>query len=131
MLVLQFDYAQNFPLPKTNETSQIYKRLVWVYLFNMHCHNIDYSQIYHFLETDSKKNPDRVCSFLFNKVDETFKHSSNKEIPIKFNSRIIHVYPVRGHSLSMCDRNFALCGAKINKEEKIHTLTQYAELLES
>lgn len=55
ILVLEFDYAQNLPLPKTNETAQFYKRLMWVYLFNVHCHNNDNSYLYYFLETEGKK----------------------------------------------------------------------------
>lgn len=34
VLVLEFDYAQNYPIPKLNVCDQFYKRLIWVYLFN-------------------------------------------------------------------------------------------------
>lgn len=37
--VLEFDYAQNLPIPKLNITSQFYKRLLWLFNFNIHCHN--------------------------------------------------------------------------------------------
>lgn len=52
IIVLEFDYAQNLPLPKTNENSQFYKRLLWTYLFNVHCHNDGSSILYYYLETE-------------------------------------------------------------------------------
>lgn len=54
VLVLEFDYAQNLPLPKLSVTSQFYKRLLWLYLFNVHCHNDGKSSFYYFLETKGK-----------------------------------------------------------------------------
>lgn len=35
-LVIEFDYAQNYPVPKLNVSSQFYKRLLWLYCFNVH-----------------------------------------------------------------------------------------------
>lgn len=61
IFVLEFDCAQKLPLPKTNEMSQFDKRLMWVYLFNLHCHNDDSSNLYYFLETETKKNSDTMC----------------------------------------------------------------------
>lgn len=151
ILVLEFDYAQNLPVPKTNETSQFYKRLMWIYLFNVHCHNDDSSNLYYYLETESKKNPDTVCSFLFDMISEKFNETyqeihflsdaaggQNKNLLVtsfcswlsmRFNVKVAHLFPVRGHSFCQCDRNFGLCGTKIKKEEKIHTLKKYVELL--
>lgn len=43
ILVVEFDYAQNFALPKLNVSAQFYKRLLWLYLFNIHCYNDDSS----------------------------------------------------------------------------------------
>ncbi|KAJ8870775.1 hypothetical protein PR048_027074 [Dryococelus australis] len=72
-------------------------------------------------------------------INEKFKYSSYKEIHLfsdsarvmKVNARVIHVFSVRGQSLGTCDRNFGLCGTKIKKEEKIHTLGKYLELLKA
>lgn len=49
-LVIEFDYSQNLPLPKLNVTSQFYKRLLWLYLFNIHVHNDGSSYIFCFME---------------------------------------------------------------------------------
>lgn len=65
ILVIEFDYGQNLPLPKLNVTSQFYKRLMWLYLFNVHVHNDDTSHFYCFLKSDSKKGPDSVASFVY------------------------------------------------------------------
>lgn len=65
ILFLEFDYAQNLPLPKTNESAQFYKRLLWVYLFNIHCHSDGTSALYYFLETEGKKIQNQsVLSYL-------------------------------------------------------------------
>lgn len=39
--VFEFDYSQNLPLPKSNITSQFHKRLMWMFVFNVHIHNND------------------------------------------------------------------------------------------
>lgn len=64
-LILEFDYGQNLPLPKINVTSQFYKRLLWLNIFNVHCHNDSSSTFYCFLECDARKNANSVCSFLY------------------------------------------------------------------
>lgn len=38
-LVCEYDYAQNYPVPKLNVNSQFYKRLLWLYAFNIHVFN--------------------------------------------------------------------------------------------
>lgn len=47
-LILEFDYAQNLPLPKLSVTKQFYLRLLWMYLFNVHVHNDGSSFVYTF-----------------------------------------------------------------------------------
>lgn len=64
-VVLEFDYAQNLPLPKPTVNKQFYKRLLWLYLFNIHCHNDGTSLMYSFIESKTKKGANSVCSFLF------------------------------------------------------------------
>lgn len=51
VLVIEFDYAQNFPLPKLTVISQFNKRLLRVYLFCVHVHNDDGAFMYTFLES--------------------------------------------------------------------------------
>ncbi|KAJ8880623.1 hypothetical protein PR048_017093 [Dryococelus australis] len=49
LLVIEFDYAQNFVIPKVSVNSQFYKRLLWLYCFSVH----------------GKKNSNSVVSFLY------------------------------------------------------------------
>ncbi|KMQ85145.1 hypothetical protein RF55_16480 [Lasius niger] len=58
VLVCEFDYAQNFAVPKLNVTSQFYKRLLWLYAFNIHIHNDRTSFMYNFMKHQAKKNAD-------------------------------------------------------------------------
>lgn len=46
VLTVEFYYAQNLPIPKLNTTKQFYKRLLWLYLFNIHVHNDSSSYFY-------------------------------------------------------------------------------------
>lgn len=64
-LVVEFDYSQNFPIPKLNVNAQFYKRMFWEYCFNIHVFNDNSSYCYCFTECDRKKNPNSVVSFLF------------------------------------------------------------------
>lgn len=55
LLVVEFDYGQNLPLPKLNVALQFNKGLLWLYLFNIHLHNDGLSFMYCFTENQSKK----------------------------------------------------------------------------
>lgn len=152
ILVLEFDYAQNLPLPKTNETAQFYKRLMWLYVFNIHCHNDSSSALYYYLETESKKNPETVCSFLYDFIKYKFELKQYDEVYLLSDSTsgqnrnkmmatfcswlamdqeitITHIFPVVGHSFGQCDRNFGVYGNKLKKEEKIHNVNKYLDIL--
>ena len=45
-LIIEFDYGQNLNLPRLNNSAQFYKRLLWLYVFNIHCHNDGRSKFY-------------------------------------------------------------------------------------
>ncbi|KAG8302641.1 hypothetical protein J6590_028559 [Homalodisca vitripennis] len=64
-LVCEFDYAQNYPVPRLNVNSQFYKRFLWLYAFNIHIFNNDESYFYCFMETQGDKNSNSVASFLY------------------------------------------------------------------
>lgn len=126
---------------------------MWVYLFNVHCHTDGSSALYYFLETESKKNPNTVCSFVYDFIkmkmeqnvefkevvllsDSTVGQNKNKLLTtfcswlaMTLAIPVVHFFPVRGHSFGQCDRNFGVCGRKIKTEEKVHTLTKYIDIL--
>lgn len=151
-LLLEFDYAQNLRLPKTNENSDYYKSHLSVYLFNVHCHNDGESFMFTSLETESKKNPSTVCSYLYNVINKQFNENheeivlfsdatsgqnKNHEIvtfctwlSYKYHVKLSYVFPIRGHSFNVCDRNFALVSHVLKGKEKIETLAEYNELIQ-
>ena len=67
-IVIEFDYSQNKPLPKLPNSCLFYKRLLWLYIFNIHIYQ-DQSYIFHSLEGSSPKNSNSVCSSLFKVIE--------------------------------------------------------------
>ena len=153
-IVIEFDYSQNKPLPKLPNSSLFYKRLLWLYIFNIHVYQ-EQSYIFYSLEGDSPKNSNSVCSSLFKIIEKLqFENKlSGKEIvflsdntcaqnknwiitrfcsylSIKFNINIIHFYPVRGHTYSRCDLNFSLMSNHTRKLEIIENFKTYLEVYE-
>lgn len=141
-LVIEFDYSQNAPLPRLDCCEQFYKRLLWLYIFNIHIHNDDQSHIYSFLEGRAKKDPSSVCSFLFHCLRpylESGKYTrlvllsdscggQNKNITVVkfcawlarlYRIEVDHLFPVRGHSFNICDRNFGLFRIANKKKKRV------------
>ena len=80
-IVIEFDYAQNRPLPKLPNCALFYRRLLWLFVFNVHIHNYK-SFIFYSLEGKTPKNSNSVCSNLY-QVIEILKSENklvNKEI---------------------------------------------------
>lgn len=152
-LVIEIDYAQNLPLPRLNITAQFYKRLLWLYVFNVHCHNDDSSTFYCFFETEARKDPNSVCSFLHDFLCKKLQQiasvkkivllsdscgGQNKNMTVvrfcswfskAYDVTIRHMFPVRGHSYNKCDRNFDLYGNALKNIENIEGPEQYFNIL--
>lgn len=152
-LVLEFDYAQNLALPKLNINSNYYKRILNLYVFNIHCFNDNDSEMFTFLECDAKKDSNSVCSFLENFVvnklsaNPNFKkvvlfsdaaggQNKNSNVvkfctffAMKYGLEITHIFPVRGHSYCQCDRNFGLYGKKLKRKQKIESPEEYLNII--
>lgn len=152
VLVLEFDYGQNLPLPKLSVNSQFYKRLLWLNIFNVHCHNDGSSTMYCYPETESKKNPDSVVSCLYDFIKNKLTDKSvteivllsdnaggqNKNISVvrfctflaqKLGVEVMHLFPVRGHSYSQNDRNFGIYSKPMKSVQNIYSIEQYTELI--
>lgn len=150
-VVLEFDYAQNIPLPKLNVNAQFYCRLLWFYVFNIHMHHPQKSTFYYYLENEGKKNANAVCSMLYDfisrhvpeGVEKIYLISDNaggqnkNRIVVSFlawlsealNIEIEHVFPIRGHTYSVCDRNFGTYTKQMKRIEVIETPRQVANIL--
>jgi len=135
-LVVEFDYAQNRELPKLETSLQFNKRLLWLYNFNVHCHNDGQKTFYTNLEYDeARKNANAVVSYLdhslsekglFNDTTKRYRcvillsdncGGRNKNLTMihllqwisrKYKLVIDHIFPELGHSFNKCDRNFSL-----------------------
>ncbi|KAJ4429320.1 hypothetical protein ANN_26324 [Periplaneta americana] len=99
-LVVEFDYAQNFTVPKLNVCAQFHMLLLLLYVFNIHLHNDESLFLYSFMETQANKDPNSVASFVHNCLLKRLHDQSQQ------------IFPVRGHSFSQCDRNFGLIKSK-------------------
>lgn len=151
ILALEFDYGQNLPLPKLSVTDQFYKRLLWVYVLNIHCHNDDKSYLFWYLETESRKNSNSVVSLLYFVICRLIKpHTKqivllsdscggqNKNILMvqfslwiarTFNVSVVHIFPVRGHSYNVCDRNFGSYSRQLRKVENVYVVKEYVNVM--
>lgn len=150
-LVLEFDFAQNRPLPKLHVNAQFYKRLLWFYIFNVHCHNDNNSYIYWFLESEGDRNSNSVCSLLYDCIsrlsgDEVkkivlFSDSTSAQNKSRYVSHFLswlskamsvqidHIYPVVGHSYNICDSNCGQFSQKMTKVEVIETPGEYEQII--
>uniref|UniRef100_A0A8D8T117 Uncharacterized protein n=1 Tax=Cacopsylla melanoneura TaxID=428564 RepID=A0A8D8T117_9HEMI len=92
--------------------------------------------MFHYLEIDGKKNSEAVCSMLYHAINEKLQPhhkqiiflsdaagGQNKNITVvqfasflasQLKIDILHLYPVRGHSYNVCDRNFGLYGKLVD-----------------
>lgn len=151
-LVLEFDFAQNLPIPRLNVTSQFYKRLGWLYIFNIHNHTNQTSALYYYTEKEGKKNSNAVSSMLYDYIGRYMEDSvrriilfsdacggQNKNYTIvmflswlakSLNVHISHYFPVRGHSYNVCDRNFGCYRRKMKNIEIIETVPEYIKILQ-
>lgn len=154
-LVSEFDYAQNLVLPKLNINSNYYKRVLNLYVFNIHCFNDNDSKMFTFLESDAKKDSNSVCSFLedflrkkltanpnWKKVvffsDSAGGQNKNANVvkfctmlANKYSIEITHIFPVRGHSYCQCDRNFGLYGKVLKRKQRIESPQEYLEIMKT
>lgn len=127
------------------------RQLLWMNVFNMHCHVTNASALYWFTENQAKKDPNSVCSFVYdfisrksdiNKAKKIYLFSDSaggqnkNKIMFRFcswlskalNIQIEQIFPVRGHSYCVCDHNFGLYGVLKKKQEKICTPEAYLKL---
>lgn len=151
---LEFDFAQNLPLPKIPVTDQFYKRLLWLYLFNVHSFDTDRSYMFYYPEGSVKKGGNTVCNCLFYAIEQELNLDYYSKIYLfsdacggqnrnyndliflslmakHFQIEIHHLYPVRGHSYCQCDRNFGLYGKKKKRKETVETINEYVEMIET
>lgn len=156
VLLCEFDYGQNLPLPKLPVSDQFYKRLIWLNIFNIHVFNDNNERSYMFLSIEGyfKKGGNTTSNFLLYVIEKEFALSYYNKIYLFSDScggqdknymlftflillsiylqvEIVHLYPVRGHSYCQCDRNFGCYGSKKKRTEKIETPEEYIDMIKN
>lgn len=154
VLLCEFDYGQNLPLPKIPVCDQFYKRLFGLNIFNIHVFNDNNQRSYMFpsLEGLFKKGGNTTSNCLLYVIEKEFQLSyynkvylfsdscggQNKNyllfsvlllLAVHLQVEINHLYPVRGHSYCQCDRNFGMYGSKKKKVETIETAEDYINII--
>ncbi len=152
-IVLEMDYCKTWPIPKLPNASYYYSSVLNFNLFNVHFYNINKDYMFYFIEGEFKRDPNSVCSFLFEALKYTINNSvqviyifsdscpaQNKNyavlkflnwFSVNFKAKIIQVFPVRGHSYCSCDRNFAIFSKSLKNIEIIETSETYIETLKN
>jgi len=107
--------------------------------------------MFHFLEGQSKKGANSVCTFLqsvlMSEITKDTKsicllsdacpgQNRNKTTchflllaAVINRVDILHLFPVRGHSYCQCDRNFGLYSKKIKRMQSIETQDDYLDII--
>lgn len=153
-LSLEFDFAQNLPLPKIPVSDQFFRRLMWMYVFNVHVHNNNNSYMFLIPEGLYKKGANTVCNFVYhvikNELDpekyvkvnlfsDACGGQNRNFMVVRFFSSlsenvgvpIDYLFPVRGHSFNKCDQNFGVYSKKKKLLERIETQKEYYDLIKN
>lgn len=117
-----------------------------MYLFNVHVHGASRkSYMFHLLEGIAKMGASTVCSFLWHVVQKKFRSKRHKQIILfsdtcggqnrnyaafSFSAAlartlgvsVYHIFSVRRHSYSVCDKNFGSFARKMKKERALRPL---------
>lgn len=151
VLALSFDFMQNVQLPKTPVGEIFYYQQLTVSVFCIHNIKENTAKMYIYHEGQGKKTANEICSFLLDYLKDIPEHTKelhlfsdncwgqNKNHTVirmllaltdsgRF-SKIIHYFPVRGHSFLPCDRDFAMVKRKLRKCDRIFTIHQITELI--
>ena len=75
VLCLVFDYAQNLPIPNIPVSDQFFKRLMWLYNFNVHVLRIHNTENIYMLISPQKlhkKGGSSVCNFVLRVIKREF-----------------------------------------------------------
>lgn len=162
-VVVCFDMMQNQPLPKLNVTDVFYSRQIWLYILNFVICSEDNQGpennfIYTWLESESGRGPNEVCSALNNflqEVEKKYDGSDSLTLRLfsdscsaqnknqfmtgfllnfvnksKIFNKIEQIFPVRGHSYMPADRTFGRIEKIIRKKKEILSPVAYYSIFE-
>ncbi|CAH1112109.1 unnamed protein product [Psylliodes chrysocephalus] len=134
------------PLPVIPAQEIFHYRQLWLYWFKIHDLKTDQGHFYTYHE-EAAKGPNEVCTFINDYVQKTpakiqelhiFSDScpgQNRNNTVvryllasKRFRKIYHYFPVRGHSLLPCDRDFGCLKRVIRKYNRIYFPENYENM---
>lgn len=148
------DYMQNLALPVIPVQDTFYLHQLTVNVFNIHDLKTRKTMFYVYHEGMGKKGPNEVCSFIMDFINRNIPPNiqhfhifsdgcggQNKNHSVirmclgladlgRFQS-VNQYFPIRGHSYMPCDRDFAMVKKKMNKNDRVFLLKDYASLIVS
>ncbi|XP_072383846.1 uncharacterized protein, partial [Diabrotica undecimpunctata] len=151
MNALAFDFMHNIQLPKTSVGEVFYYQQLTVSVFCIHNSKDNTARIFIYHE-EGKKAANEIWSFFFwdylNEISDNINElhlytdncwGQNKNHTLirmllsltdsaRF-SKIIHYFPVRGHSFLPCDRDFPTVKRNMRKFDRIFTVHQITEII--
>lgn len=152
VLGLCFDYMQNISLPSIPVQDIFYFRQLSVFPFSIHNLKNKSAQFFLYQEGVAKKGPNETCSFILKYLKQNVPSSvkelhlysdgyggqNKNNVMIRFClaltdtgmfEKVVHKFPIRGHSFLPCDRDFGLVKRKLNRIDRIYTPKQVCEVI--
>lgn len=149
-----FDYMQNMPMPHIPVQDVFYLRQLWLYCFGVHNLKTERTKLYLYHEGKAKKGANEVCSILKKYIDscvgdhvrKLYLFSDGCPGQNKNNTlvrfclalvdtgrfdKVVHHFPIRGHSFLPNDRSFGTIKKKLRKYDRVYTPEQYQEIIKS
>jgi len=147
--VICFDLQQALPTPKLSSTPAFYKRKLWTYNLCVHDTGSETASMFIWCEITAGRGSNDIASCILqylknvNVSAKTLRVFSdncsgqNKNFNIlslwqyliadgSF-EEIIHMFPVSGHTMMPCDRDFGDIERKLRKIKCVYTTSEYVE----
>ncbi|PSN48692.1 hypothetical protein C0J52_13536 [Blattella germanica] len=122
---------QNAPLPFIPVQEVFYLWQLWVFIFCVHNLKTGRAKfyLYHYINNELTQDVKNITFFSDACADQNCNNTGVLFLMNLVHSgqlkKISHIFPVRGHSFLLCDRDFGTLG----RADRIYTPEQYAELI--
>lgn len=153
VLSICMDFMQNLSIPQIPVQQTFYLRQITVNVFSIHNIKQRTAKVYVYHEGEANKTPNEVCSFLYEYLKEVpsevtelrlfadncggqnKNHTLTRFLLMLTDTgrfeKVTMFFPVRGHSFLPCDRDFATIKRHVKKYDRIYTVGEIRNLIES
>ena len=147
--VICFDLQQALPTPKLSSSPAFYKRKLWTYNFCVHDAVSETASMFVWCETTAGRGSNDIASCILQYLknvtvsaktmivfsDNCSGQNKNFNILSLWQylvadgsfEEIIHIFPVSGHTMMPCDRDFGDIERKLRKTKCVYTTSEYVE----